>query len=217
MRPRKFTVKDIVALFYKEKVLTKKQLFQICGCSNMTAWRILSEHGYISSYNFNAQYYTLNDIPVFDKNGLWLYRKVRFSKYGSLTNTVIALVFDSRSGLEKNELQQLLGVNVIPILSKLYHQGKLCREKVDGIFVYLQTNEDERRRQLSYRESDTIKKQHPKLPEAERIIAVLVELIQRVEWQPQQLARRLSSKGIKVTTTEIRAIFEHYQLRKKNR
>jgi len=217
MRPKKFTKKDIVDLFYKQKILTKKQLFQMFGCSNMTAWRILSEHGYISSYNFNAQYYTLIDIPVFDKNGLWSYRKVAFSKYGSFTNTVIALVFNSPSGLEKNELQQLLGLNVIPILSKLYQQGKLYREKLDGIFVYLQTNEDNRRRQLSNRASDIIKEKHRQLPEPERIIAVLVELIQRVQLQPQQLARRLSRKGIKVTTTEIRAILQHYQLTKKNR
>ena len=182
----------------------------------MTAWRILSGHGYITSYNFNAKYYTLSDIPVFDKNGLWSYRNVRFSKYGSLTNTVVAVVFNSRCGLEKNELQQLLGVNVIPILSKLYHQGKLYREKVDGIFVYLQTNADERRRQLSNRAA-LIKDKHRQLPEPERIIAVLVELIQRVELQPQQLARRVSRKGIKVTTTEIRAILQHYQLTKKNR
>ena len=217
MRPKKFTKKDIVELFYQEKILTKKQLTQTCGCSNMTAWRILSEHGYITSYNFNAKYYTLTDIAVFDKNGLWSYRKVRFSKYGSLTNTVIAVVFNSRCGLEKNELQQLLGVNVIPIVSKLYRQGKLYREKVDGIFVYLQTNQDQWRRQLSNRASDIIKDKHRQLPEPERIIAVLVQLIHRVELQPQQLARRLSRKGIKVTTTEIRAIFEHYQLTKKNR
>jgi hypothetical protein len=134
-----------------------------------------------------------------------------------LTNTVIALVFNSPSGLEKNELQQLLGLNVIPILSKLFQQGKLYREKIDGIFVYLQTNEDDRRRQLSNRASDIIKEKHRQLPEPERIIAVLVELIQRVQLQPQQLARRLSRKGIKVTTTEIRAILQHYQLTKKNR
>lgn len=217
MRPKKFTKKDIVDWFYKHKILTKKQLFQMCGCSNMTAWRILSEHGYISSYNFNAKYYTLTDIAIFDENGLWSYRKVGFSKYGSLTNTLIALVFNSRSGLEKNELQHLLGVNVIPILSKLYHQGKLYREKIDGIYVYLQTNEDERRRQLSNRASDIVKQKPRQLPEPERIIAVLVQLIHRVELQPQQLTRRLSRKGIKVTTTEIRAIFEHYQLTKKNR
>jgi hypothetical protein len=183
----------------------------------MTAWRILSEHGYITSYNFNAQYYTLTDIPVFDKNGLWSYRKVRFSKYGPLTKTVVAVVFNSRCGLEKNELQQLLGVNVIPIVSKLYHQGKLYREKVDGIFVYLQTNQDQWRRQLSNRASDIIKDKQRQLPEPKRIIAVLVELIPRVELQPQQLARRLSRKGMKVTTTEIRSILQHYQLTKKNR
>jgi len=217
MRPKEFTQKDIVELFYKQKILTKKQLTQTYGCSNMTAWRILSEHGYITSYNFNAKYYTLTDIAVFDKNGLWSYRKVRFSKYGSLTNTVVAVVFNSRCGLEKNELQQLLGVNVIPIVSRLYRQGKLYREKVDGIFVYLQTNEDQWRRQLSNRAADIIKDKHRQLPEPERIIAVLVELIQRVELQPQQLARRLSRKGMKVTTTEIRAILQHYQLTKKNR
>lgn len=216
MRPKKFAEKDILELFYKEKILTKKQLTQTYGCSDMTAWRILSKHGYITSYNFNAKYYTLTDIPVFDKNGLWSYRTVCFSKYGSLTNTVVAVVFNSRCGLEKNELRQLLGVNVIPILSKLYQQGKLYREKVDGIFVYLQTNEDERRRQLSNRAA-LIKEKHPQLPEPERIIAVLIELIQRVELQPQQLARRVSRKGIKVTTTEIRAILQHYQLTKKNR
>ena len=216
MRPKKFTEKDIVELFYKQKILTKKQLTQSYGCSNMTAWRILSGHGYITSYNFNAKYYTLSDIPVFDKNGLWSYRNVRFSQYGSLTNTLVAVVFNSRCGLEKNELQQLLGVNVIPILSKLYHQGKLYREKVDGIFVYLQTNADERLRQLSNRAA-LIKDKHRQLPEPERIIAVLVELIQRVELQPQQLARRVCRKGIKVTPTEIRAILQHYKLTKKNR
>ncbi|OEU55527.1 MAG: hypothetical protein BA871_08510 [Desulfuromonadales bacterium C00003096] len=217
MRPIKYKQKDIVDLFYKEKVLTKKQLFEMCGFSNMTSWRMLSEHGYISSYNFNAKYYTLIDIPVFDKNGLWSYRKVRFSKCGSLTNTVIELIFNSRSGLEKNELQKFLGVNPIPILSKLYHKGKLNRKKVDGLFVYLQTDEDGQQTQLSNRRADTIKSSQERLPEPERIIAVLVELIQRVELQPQQLARRLARKGIQITLAEIQAILQHYQLTKKNR
>ena len=217
MRPIKFKQKDLVELFYKEKVLTKEQLFERYGFSNMTAWRILSEHGYISSYNFNAKYYTLIDIPIFDKNGLWSYDKVHFSKYGSLTNTVMELVFNSRLGLEKNELQKILGVNPIPILSKLYRKGKLNREKVGGLYVYLRTDKDGWRTQLSNRHADTIKSQQERLPEPERIIAVLVELIQRVELQPQQLARRLARKGIQITLSEIWAIFHHYQLIKKNR
>jgi hypothetical protein len=217
MRPIKFKQKDVIDLFYKEKVLTKDQLFGICGFSNMTAWRILSDYGYISSYNLNAKYYTLTDIPVFDKNGLWSYHKVRFSKYGSLTNTVIGLIFNSRSGLEKNELQKLIGVNPVPILSKLYHQGKLNREKVDGLYVYFQIDKDVQCTQLSNRQTDRTKWFQERLPEPERIIAVLVELIQQVELQPRQIVQRLGRKGIKITLGEIRTIFQHYQLTKKNR
>ena len=216
MRPIKFFQNDILELFYREKVLTKEQLLQMLGCSSMTAWRILSAHGYLSSYNFNARYYTLEDIPVFDKHGLWSYRKVRFSRYGSLTNTVAALVCNSTSGLESNEFQDLLFVNVAPILAKLYRQGKLHREKVKGVFVYLHKNEHGWKRQLNKRQSEVLERKPMRLPGPELIIAVLVELIQRVELQPQQLARRLSGKGIKINTAQIQAVFQHYQLTKKN-
>ena len=81
----------------------------------------------------------------------------------------------------------------------------------------MQTDEDGQQTQLSNRRADTIKSPQERLPEPERIIAVLVELIQRVELQPQQLARRLARKGIQITLAEIRAILDHYQLTKKNR
>jgi len=215
MRPVKFTSKDLLELFYCEKVLTKEQLLQRSGCSTMTAWRILSTHGYISSYNFNAKYYTLGDIPFYNELGLWSYRKVRFSKYGSLTNTIKALVYNSPSGLETNELQELLCVNIKPLLTKLYRQGKLHRKKINSIFVYFQTDDEGLQKQISKRQSDVLEKTSIKLPEPDRIIAVLVELIQRVELQPQQLVRRLSRKGIKINTDEIQTIFLHYQLKKK--
>ena len=216
MRPIKFPQKDLLELFYRKKVLTKEQLLQISGCSTMTAWRILSAHGYLSSYNFNARYYTLEDIPVFDKHGLWSYRKVRFSRYGSLTNTVTALVCNSPSGLVNKELQQLLGVNVTPILAGLYDQGRLHREKPKAVFVYVHKNKHDWQKQLSKRQSEALENKPVRLLEPERIIAVLVELIQQGQLQPQQVARRLSRKGIKINTAEIQSILFHYQLRKKN-
>lgn len=182
----------------------------------MTAWRILSKHGYMTSYNFNAAYYTLADIPKFDKYGLWSYRNIRFSRYGSLTDTVTALVCSSTSGLEANELLGILAVNVTPTLTNLYRKGKLKREKLGGVFVYLHTEEKERQTQLTMRQSKRERAlERMALPEPERIIAVLVELIKRVESGPQQIARRLSSKGIKITPAQIQAIFAHYQLPEK--
>jgi len=170
----------------------------------------------MTSYNFNATYYTLADIPQFDKYGLWSYRNIRFSRYGSLTDTVTALVSNSTLGLDANELLGLLAVNVTPTLTKLYGAGKIKREKVCGVFVYLHPEDKERQTQLTKRQALRERAlERMALPEPERIIAVLVELIKRIELKPQQIARRLSAKGIKITSTEIQAIFVHYKLTEK--
>lgn len=216
MRPVTFSKEKILESFYQQKILTKEQLLKISGCSVMTAWRILNAHGYISSYNFNAKYYTLIDIPVFDDLGLWSYKSARFSRYGSLTKTVASLVDDSPSGLETNALQELLGVHVSPVLTNLFHRGKLYREKFGARFVYFGSDEKVHKTQLKECRSKGGPIEPCSLPEPKRIIAVLVELIQQVELQPKQLVRRLSAKGVKIESAEIEAIFQHYQLTKKN-
>lgn len=216
MRPVKFSPKTLIEVFCQHKVLNKEKMLKLSGCSSMTAWRILSKHGYMTSYNFNATYYTLADIPQFDKYGLWSYRNIRFSRYGSLTDTVTALVSNSTLGLDANELLGLLAVNVTPTLTKLYGAGKIKREKVCGVFVYLHPEDKERQTQLTKRQTLREKAlERMALPEPERIIAVLVELIKRIELKPKQIARRLSAKGIKITSTEIQAIFVNYKLTEK--
>ena len=60
----------------------------------MTAWRLLRQHGYFTSYNENARYDTILGIPQFDEQGLWVYRNARFSKWGTLTKTIIALLVE---------------------------------------------------------------------------------------------------------------------------
>ncbi len=55
----------------------------------MTVFRILSEYGYHTSYNRNAAFYALRDVPQFDPAGLWAYRGIRFSRHGSLSDTIV--------------------------------------------------------------------------------------------------------------------------------
>jgi hypothetical protein len=215
MRPVTFSKEKILESFYQQKVLTKEQVLKISGCSNMTAWRMLKTLGYISSYNFNAKYYTLADIPVFDDHGLWSHKNARFSRYGSLTKTLISLINSSSSGMEINALQETLGVYVSPVLTNLFHQDKLYREKIGTRFVYFGKEEKTCQAQLNKRRSKIEIIEPCSLPEPKLIIAVLVELIQKVEFHPKQLIRRLSAKGVKIKSAEIEAIFQHYQLRQK--
>ena len=108
MRTSVFQLQDILRAFHGRKVLTKQELLEQTGCSSMTAWRLLRQHGYHTSYNDNARHYTLVGVPEFDEHGLWAYRHVRFSKWGSLTETIVALVERSSAGLTAQQLQELL-------------------------------------------------------------------------------------------------------------
>ena len=63
--------------------------FQVC---HMTVFRALKKYGYHTSYNHNAGYYTLAGLPQFDDRGLWAYRDVRFSRWGTLPESLVALV-----------------------------------------------------------------------------------------------------------------------------
>ena len=119
MRSPLFELQDILNAFQRKKVLTKEELLRDAGCSSMTAWRLLRRQGYFTSYNENARYYTIEGIPQFDEHGLWAYHNLRFSKWGSLTKTIVGLVQDSSTGLTAEQLQQL----VVGILSKPYERA----------------------------------------------------------------------------------------------
>jgi hypothetical protein len=74
-----------------------KQLRHQFQVSHMTVVRALKKFGYFASYNHNAFYYVLWDVPQFDDWGLWAYRDVRFSRYRTLPATIVALTARPRS------------------------------------------------------------------------------------------------------------------------
>jgi len=196
-----------------------QQMINEIGCSRITVLRHLKshKHGYLTSYNFNARYYTLADIPEFDNYGLWTLQNVRFSKYGSLTNTITQLIAHSPKGLEIDEIEEILSVNVAPIVTKLFQKGCINRKKVGGTLFYFNRINPEMEKQLKKRQNERREKISLLLPEPERIIAVLVDFIQHPQSQLFEIYHRLSTKGIMISQDEIGAIFLYYNLNKKKR
>ena len=206
-----FHLQKILDAFERQKVLTKQDILKAAGCSTMTAWRLLSRHGYYTSYNDNARHYTLSDIPKFDKHGLWSYRHVRFSKWGSLTNTVVGLVEESPGGMTANDLERLLDKNVKPILRGLIERGALTREASGARFVYFSSQGAAQQRTQREKQSK-IAKATRSLPPLEQIVALLVEIIQRPRNTPREWARRLTRQGVRLSTDDIQAVLDHYQI-----
>jgi hypothetical protein len=219
MKTARFSPGDLLKSFSRKQVLTKAELLQACGCSAMTAWRILHQQGYLTSYNHNAKYYTLARIARFDELGLWAYRDIRFSKWGTLPDTVLGQVELSAAGMMARELEELLHIsNIKPTLTHLARQGRMQRAKIAGAMVYFVGEASRHRQQLQRREAETAARRVAQpLPDLQHVIALLVEIIRHPRQTPRQWARRLARRGIRLGTPEIQAALDHYQLSVKKR
>lgn len=208
--------RNILDAFAGERTLTKEQLLGKLGCSWMTAWRLLTAQGYLTSYNDNARHYTLASIPRFDEHGLWRCRTARFSRYGTLIRTIVELVCRSPAGLYAEELQRRLGVNVRPTLSRLVRDSSVSRHKLAGRFLYLAMEPERSRMQLQSRSAEPTPAPDPALlPDPATIIAVLVERIRTADAGPELITRRLRRKGLSLSRAHTRAVFAHYRLTEK--
>ncbi|MDZ7364162.1 MAG: hypothetical protein ONB46_26140 [candidate division KSB1 bacterium] len=105
--------------------------------AKMTVFRKLKTLSYRASYSHAGKYYTLDEIAEYDQHGLWNYRQVGFSQYGSLLNTVKALVCASETGYFAHELEELVQVRVHAPLLKLTTSGHLRRESLAPGYLYL--------------------------------------------------------------------------------
>jgi hypothetical protein len=211
MHTRRIGSEALLGTLRQRLVMVKEEMLAVAKCSPMTLWRILRGYGYLTSFNANGRYYTLHDIPTFDTDGLWFHGPIGFSEYGSLPRTASEMIARSATGFTCRELRERLGVNVGPTLRKLLRTGALCREKHRGVFVYLSASEPERRGQLERRcrqvGGQLLRRSSPTVA-----IAVLVELVQRVELSPAQVCTRLAERGLGVSEHEVRAVFEDYDL-----
>ena len=214
MKTAQFTPDDVLRPFSRKKVLTKAELLQACGCSTMTAWRILHQQGYLTSYNHNAKYYTLTRFAEFDEEGLWAYRDIRFSKWGTLPDTVLGQIELSTSGMTPRELQERLHIaNLKPTLTHLVQQGRVQRARIADATVYFDSEPSRYQQQLQQRETQAVTKRLAQtLPDPQQVIALLVEMIRHPRQTPRQWARRLARQAVRLKTAEIQAVLEHYQL-----
>ncbi len=129
---------DIVeALLRRRKVATLSELKQSLGTSaTMTVFRKLKALGYRTSYSHRGKYYTLSEIPEFDKQGLWSYRAIWFSREGSLLNTTQRFVEEAVGGVTASELHGVLSVEVKEPLLQLYRRKRVARQEIEGAYVY---------------------------------------------------------------------------------
>lgn len=140
-------------LLRERKIATMPELKAVLGTEvDLTVFRKLRELDYHSSYSHRGKYYTLDELARFDELGLWSFRSVFFSTHGTLKRTCEALVADSDAGYATDELENVLHVGVKDPLRALAREGRICREKVAGRFVYFCADTSAKKQQLRARQ-----------------------------------------------------------------
>jgi hypothetical protein len=198
----------LTELFQQQPCWQILPLSQQLGCAVVSVRRLLAQVGYHSSFTHNAGWYTLAGIPRFGRDGLWFYQDIGFSKAGTLTRTLVALIGASPSGLSAEQLGQRLRARCHSVLVDLCRKGLIQRQRQGRSHVYLAAESAVAQRQL--RQSVV----SVPLP-AEIAVLVLAEFIRHPQRKPEALARAVSAKaGIPIQAEQVRGVFERYGLKK---
>ncbi len=152
MMTQRYDAEALCKLLKKKKIAKMSELKQALGTNaNSTIFRKLEQLSARSSFSHRGSYYTLDEIAQFDEWGLWSFRDVHFSRYGTLLSTAQALIENSEAGYFANELENLLLVSVKDSLLRLTRQGRLTRDRSWGPYLYCAADARTQKRQLRLR------------------------------------------------------------------
>jgi hypothetical protein len=212
MPPPSLPTERLQKLFHRRVCWLLADLSHVLGYALISVRRFLKQIGYFRSYTHNGKWYTLRSTPRFDRDGIWHYKDIGFSKHGSLIATIAHLVGRSPAGLSAGELAQKLGQPYRAVLTNLHKDGALDRVKVEGEFRYLSTAEEINRRQ---REQAAAAEPASGSLSTHAAVLVLVEHVKHPEQDFEQVAANLRRReALSVAPEAIRRFFEEQGLKK---
>lgn len=198
----------------KTKVFSIAELASILTCSIPNARLKLKQWKAHTSYNHNGKYYTLPQIPQFNKYGLWRYEDVSFSKHGNLKKTIIHLVTVSEAGLSGKQLGELLGLTPQSFLHHFRECPGICREKYGGVYIYFSDTGKVREKQIWNRNSIVQRTAIVTISDHEAIM-ILVAIIRQQNISVENILTLPEVKRLKVKPDNVRGFMEYHGLLKK--
>ncbi len=203
-------------LFNRLEIADIKKLFTVLNTkSRTTVFRCLRRIGYFSSYSHAGRYYTLRGIPAFDNVGLWHVQGASFSKHGSLKETVIQVVNNSKAGMTHRELENILRVRVHNTLRELVVADLIGRTNTEKNYLYISGDAENASAQVPLRQAKVTDEQLTRPLTPFETIEVLVDLLHSEDWHLKSVVGRLKTRNTKVSEHQVNAVFSNYSIKKK--
>ena len=208
------TLQSIENHFIEKIVLTLQNLSQFLSVSVRTVQRMISPLDTIRSYDHNGRYFSLEKLARFNSMGIWEYSNIHFSKFGTLKNTLAAIINNSSQGMDTSQIKDVLGMDTRSFLFQYKDVSGIKREKFGSHYVYFSSEPGQFSKQLSNRKQGLVSMVQAPL-EGTAAISVLVETIKNPDFTFEQLSKHLSKQGIKIKPGIIEDFFVFYGIEKK--
>jgi hypothetical protein len=197
------------SIFEKQSCWMIKPLATKLDYSVRSVQRFLTAVGYYRSFTHNGGWYTLRSIPKFDRDGLWFYNDIGFSRAGNMTDTLVELTCKSLQGITAEELGEKLHCRCHSVLVRLIRDAKLQRLKRGRSNIYIAKDAD-----ITVIQQKATTVPNVKLP-AEIAVLVLVQFINDPGLSFVQLAKSISqSSKVAVSAAQIETLFSRLGVKK---
>lgn len=189
--------------------------------SMSVAYRELKRLNAVPALN-KPGHYTLPGFHRMDSNGLFRISGLVFSSKGTLPQTLSFLVENSPAGMTVIGLEKIVKTNAKVQLLNLVKSGKLTRQKIEGEYHYFSSSEEiamlQKREyeKLSENSGRTLIMETAKSVSLSLVVQILIAFIKHPEFTPKSIALSLVRRGADITTEKVKAVFEKYDLTKKN-
>ena len=208
------TLQSIEKLFVEKKVLTLQNLSGYFSVSVRTIQRMLRSLNTIRSYDHNGRYFSLEKLARFNPMGIWEYKDIHFSKFGTLKNTLAAIVNNSGQGMDATQIKDILGIDTRSFLFQYKGASGIKREKIGNHYVYFSSEQQRFSLQLSNRKQGLASVAQAPL-EGIAAISLLVATIKHPDFTFGQLSKHLSKQGIKIKPEQVEEFFICHGIEKK--
>jgi len=209
-------LQELRRLLRRQKVADMSALqTHLEGRSRRSLFRDLASVGYRTSFTHTGRYYTLTDLPDFDELGLWFYRDVGFSRAGTLKQTIALLVDEAPEGRSHADLRHVLRVRVHNTLLDLVGEGRIGRDQIGRVHLYVNANPDRAAQQVERRrELETTIAEALRVPTVEEVVEVLVETLRAAPEvpEPDVVAKRLAARGVRLEPRHVGQVFDEHGL-----
>lgn len=209
--------KDKVAQVLRGKRVVDMETLQgaVGQRSRRSIFRDLAQLGYVSSYTHVGRYYALEGTPRFDEHGLWFHKDIGFSRAGTLKETVALQVEQTPEGRTHDELRNLLRVRVHNTLLDLLHRGRIGRERLRRVYLYVSAEPTRAAAQVAERKALTATLAEVlRVATDEEVVEVLVEALRAAPEipEPALVAQRLVARGVRLEPHHVEQVYEEHGL-----